>query len=152
MIKPELRWPLGIAAVLGLFILFLVATVLFSRTLPLNLVSSDYYENALNYQKKQDLIRHTREKSAALSIDHQAGLALLILSNPRHDPAQAVSGKITFFRPSDAGQDFVLDLALDAAGRQQVSTAGLTRGPWNLMIHWQVDADEYYQETALILE
>ncbi|MCB0259425.1 MAG: FixH family protein [Calditrichaeota bacterium] len=152
MIKPELRWPLGIAGVLGLFILFLVATVLFSRTLPLNLVSNDYYENALNYQKKQDLIRHTLEKSAALSIDHQAEVALLILRNPLHDPALTVSGKITFFRPSDASQDFVLSLALDEGGQQQISTASLTRGLWNLMIHWQVDADEYYQETALILE
>lgn len=152
MIKPELRWPLGIAGVLGLFILFLVATVFFSRTLPLNLVSNDYYENALNYQQKLDLIQRTRENAAAFSIDYQAGAALLTLSNPRHDPARAVSGKISFYRPSDAGQDFMLSLALDENGRQQVSTADLTRGPWNLMIHWQVDADEYYQETMLILE
>lgn len=152
MIKPELRWPLGIAGVLGLFILFLVATVLFSRTQPLNLVSSDYYENALNYQKKLDLIRRTRERSAEFSIDYQAGAALLTLSSPQYDPTREISGKITFFRPSDAAQDFVLPLALDESGRQQVSTGGLSRGPWNLMMHWQVDADEYYQETPLILE
>lgn len=152
MIKPELRWPLGIAGALGLFILFLVAVVWFSRTQPLNLVSNEYYENALNYQKKLDLIQRTREKSAEFSIDYQAGSALLTLSNAHHAPGRETSGKITFFRPSDATQDFVLPLALDESGRQQVSTFSLSRGPWNLMIHWQMDGDEYYQETSLILE
>lgn len=152
MIKPELRWPLGIAGVLGLFILFLVAFVWFSRTQPLNLVSNDYYENALNYQKKLDLIRRTREKSAEFSIDYQTDIALLTLSNAQQAPGREISGKITFFRPSDATQDFVLPLALDESGRQQVSTSGLSRGPWNLMIHWQMDGDEYYQETSLTLE
>ncbi|RMI09350.1 MAG: hypothetical protein D6681_07205, partial [Calditrichaeota bacterium] len=75
----------------------------------------------------------------------------LILSLPSGENRQDWQGKVTFFRPSDATQDFTLPLQPDSSGRQVFSVAHLSRGLWRVQLFWQVDTLEFFHETAVNL-
>ena len=74
----------------------------------------------------------------------------IVLSLPRAHAATA-AGTVTLYRPSDAGADRVGPLAVDAAGRQQVSLDALARGRWLLQVRWSAEGRDYYFEEPVIV-
>ena len=123
-------------------ILFLVYKSSLQKT---DLVASDYYAKELQYQNVINSTNNAAQLSTSASVkDEENNIALSM-------PLEAVnaSGKIEFYRPSDASKDFTLPLNIDANGKQTFNKLRFVHGAYNVKISWSKEGKDYYTEQFL---
>ena len=145
----KLNWGTGIALVYVVFAAATTGFVTFAMSRTVDLVSDDYYAQALHQDERMQAERNTQALQPAPSVA-RAGAGAIVLSLPRVHAATA-TGTVTWYRPSDSSADRVEPLAVDADGRQQVSLAALARGRWLLQVRWSAEGHAYYFEEAVIV-
>ena len=150
--KKVISWPLGITLVYVFFVTALIAWLLFSFTQDVNLVTDDYYEQELKYQDQIDRIQRTRALSHQLTWQYDKMTKNVTLHLHQDADPQQISGRLIFFRPSDAGHDKQVAINLNAEGMQSVNAANLLPGLWRLKIFWNRNQEEYYSEGILVIE
>jgi hypothetical protein len=148
-VSVKLNWGTGIALVYTIFAAATTGFVTFAMSRSVDLVSDDYYAQALHLDERMEAERNTQALQPAPNVARPDPGAI-VLSLPRAHAATA-SGTITWYRPSDSGADRVDTLALDADGRQQVSMAALARGRWLLQVRWAAGGRNYYFEEPVIV-
>ena len=145
-------WPLGIILVYGLFFLFLIGFLIFSRFQNRDLVVRDYYEQDQIYQQQIERVKRTRNLADKIKINYDRANQQITLQFPvEWDPA-TITGQIHFFRPAEAKLDRMIPLNLSEQGVQSTDLRQFARGLWRMKIHWDVDGVEYYQEEVFIVE
>ncbi len=145
------RWPVAIAVFYSLFVLILVAFVIYTRYQTVNLVSDDYYQQELIYQQQIDRIKRTDSLVNPVRWSHDEVQKLLTLHFSPELEIEQIQGQILFFRPSDAEQDKLIAINLTSDGSQTISTKQLTPGYWKLKIFWQLKKEDFYKEGVLII-
>jgi nitrogen fixation protein FixH len=150
--KKKSRWGYGIAGVYIFFALATLGFVIFSRFHQMDLVTKKYYEEELQYQDHIDRSQRTQSLSKALEWEYNATAKIIILKFPADNAVKGISGKIMFFRPSDAAQDLIVPIELSTEGHQLVSASHLSKGMWRMKIFWNAAETEYYSEEILVIE
>jgi hypothetical protein len=145
----QLNWGTGIALVYTVFAAATTGFVTFAMNRSVDLVSNDYYTQALHQNERMQAERNTQALQPAPSVA-RSGPSVIVLSLPRAHATTAV-GSITWYRPSDSSADRVDTLAIDSAGRQRLSLAVLARGRWLLQVRWSADGRAYYFEEPVIV-
>jgi nitrogen fixation protein FixH len=143
---PRIHWGLAIALVYAAFASATVGFVVFAVRQPVDLVSADYYARSLRQDDRAAAERRAAALGAAIACRIAGGA--LIVTVPRDATGGAI-GTLTLYRPSDGRADRVVPLALDAAGTQRVSLAGVARGRWQLQLEWAAGGVRYYHEQRL---
>ena len=138
------RWPVAIAVFYSLFVLILVAFVIYTRYQTVNLVSDDYYQQELIYQQQIDRIKRTDSLVNPVRWSHDEVQKLLTLHFSPELEIEQIQGQILFFRPSDAQQDKLIAINLTSDGSQKISTEQLTPGYWKLKIFWQLNGSQRF--------
>ena len=149
--KKYRSWPAGIAIIYILFVVILLALVIFSSYHSVDLVAKDYYEQEIKYQQQIDRINRADSLSAPVSWHHDKKQRLVTIQFPMELIADDVEGNILFFRPSDAKQDKLMALRLSSKNIQTISTQHLIPGLWKLKIFWQIDQKDFYAEGILVI-
>ena len=145
-----LRFTWGTAVALA-YVAFATATTgfaVFAIGRPVDLVSPDYYARALQQDQQIAAIRSTAALGASASVV-SGGDRTAILSLPAAQAGTA-RGTITLYRAADASADRVLDLRLDANGRQTITFDELPRGQWSVHVRWTANGREFYLERSLV--
>jgi len=150
--KTKLSWPWAIAIFYICFVLLLLGYVIYSTFNHIDLVSYDYYTQEIKYQQQIDRINRTRslKQSVEWSYDREKKIIILNFAPAQND--QRISGKIIFFRPSDANQDKTIKLKPDKNGIQLIPVNSLSEGFWRIKIFWNLNQLEFYQEGIVIIE
>jgi len=149
--KKYRSWPAGISIIYILFVVILLALVIFSSYHSVDLVAKDYYEQEIKYQQQIDRINRADSLSAPVSWHHDKEQRLVTIQFPMELIADDVEGNILFFRPSDAKQDKLMALRLSSKNIQTISTQHLIPGLWKLKIFWQIDQKDFYAEGILVI-
>jgi len=149
--KKYRSWPAGIAIIYILFVVILLALVIFSSYHSVDLVAKDYYEQEIKYQQQIDRINRADSLSAPVSWHHDKEQRLVTIQFPMELIADDVEGNILFFRPSDAKQDKLMAIRLSSKNIQTISTQHLIPGLWKLKIFWQIDQKDFYAEGILVI-
>jgi len=147
--RGSLNWGGGIAIVYLLFAGATIGFVSFAMGRRVELVSPDYYDQALHQDDRMQAERNARALGAALSVT-QVEPAVVVLSLPR-DQRGRLHGTLTLYRPSNERADREAPITLDANGRQEISLAGLARGRWLLRARWSVEGRGYYLEHPVLV-
>lgn len=145
--KFKYNWGWGIAIFYTVFVLFLIANVLFSSLQRTDLVEDDYYEKELKYQDKINKIKRYNELAEKIEII-QTGNSLVI-KYPKTFDKNLVKGKLHFYKPSNALQDRVENIKLNDNNLQIVDVSGFPSGFWRLKIDWSVGDSSYYLEKEI---
>jgi hypothetical protein len=145
-------WPIGIAIIYTVFVLVLVAFVIFSRFHNVDLVTEDYYDQEIKYQEQINRIDRAQSLPEPVNWIYDNKKSTVNVNFPPDFKPNQVRGNILFFRPSDAKQDKLVALNLSADGTQQISTKNLTPGFWKIKVFWHVMKNEYYKEGILVVE
>ena len=130
------------------FALSTVGFVAFAMSRDVELVSDDYYAQALAHDGHMQAVANGDALGAAASLTLAAGQVRLGL------PATMVPGMhgtATLYRASDARADRTMALAPAADGTIVIPTAGLVSGRWQLRVQWSAGGRDYYIERALRL-
>jgi nitrogen fixation protein FixH len=152
MKKPLNPWPVGIFAAFGLFVAGTVALVVTASSNRMDLVSPDYYEQELRYQKKLDGLNRTQQLPAGVKVSFDATRKSITLTLPAEHARQLARGEITFFRPSAAGLDRRVELQLSPDGTQSLDASALQPGLWKIRVQWQVAGEEFFLDETLVVK
>lgn len=136
------NWGTGIALAYTTFAVATMGFVAFAMTRPVDLVSTDYYGDALRH----DATASARANATALGETFDIAVddvARHVVVTWPAAMAPNVTGTATFYRPSSAGLDREMALAPDASGSQTLPTGDLVAGRWQLRISWQAEGRQY---------
>jgi len=144
------NWGTGIALVYTTFAVATAGFVTFAMGRSVDLVSRDYYAQALQQDQKMDAERNALLLQPAASVAQPTG-RLAVLSLPA-DHAGSARGRLTLYRPSDAAADISMPLTLDGNGQQRLSLDGVIAGHWILKVRWSAGSRDYYFERPVFVQ
>ncbi len=134
----------------GLFVIFMITLVtLCIRQKDVTLVSDDYYKKEIAYQAEIEKLSNNEHLSTPVKITYAGDKQLVSLSFPEEQ--KGATGKVQFYRPSDAKKDFTIDLKLTETAVQQIPVTSLSKGLWVVKIEWEKSGTAYLKEEKLVL-
>lgn len=142
------HWGTGIAAVYVSFAAATIAFAVFAMGQRVELVSADYYQRALDYDRRMAAVANAAAHRDAVRIDASPDGRTLTLIWVDHRP-DTDAGAVTLYRASDATFDRMIAVAPDHRGRQTISLAGLPPGRWLVQVLWRASGCEFYIEQAV---
>jgi nitrogen fixation protein FixH len=145
-------WPCAIIAWFALFISAMAAWMTVAMRQQMDLVRSDYYEEEVRFQRQLDRLNRTAPIRNEISIRHDRALSVVTLRLPNAHLSPQPSGRIHFYRPSDAALDFEIPLAVDAAGLQCIGTQALRGGLWKIRAQWNTAGHDYFFEEGIVVD
>ncbi|MET4075915.1 FixH family protein [Hymenobacter sp. UYCo722] len=149
-IKPRTIWPYAIIAVFVLFASYIGYMVQQAMRTTVDLVSPDYYQQELAYQKRMESVARTAALPAPVELRYEAAAQRLTLQLPPALASQPVKGQLHFFRPSDQRLDF--SLPLQAGANQPFSTAKMQPGYWRVRLDFTAGGQAYFVEKELLIK
>lgn len=139
-----MNWGHKIIIVFVVFAAGILTLVTKSMRTRIDMVTPDYYGEELKYQQVIDGKENAGRLSAPVGISQDdAGVLISLPSELRN---KHITGKVTFYRPSDSGKDVFMPLQPDQSGQQLVSRQLFIRGPYKVKIAWTMNDRPYYQE------
>jgi hypothetical protein len=141
-------WPWAVALAYGGFAATMIGLVIFSLHNPTDLVSKDYYAQELKHQQRIDSERRARDDAHPPLMRYDRNRNAFVVEFASHAPD---TGKLTFYRPSDAKLDRTVPLGLDAAGKQVIAVTDLEPGLWRMRLEWTRNSEDYYMEEVAVL-
>lgn len=143
-------WPYGIMAFFAVAISATAWLIVLACREPNQLVAADYYDQEIRYQSRVDQEARTRMWESKISATHLPEPGVVVVQLPSEHAATA-TGFIDIYRPSAAGSDRRIVLALDANGRQAVPAREWTPGLWKVRLQWKVGGENFYAERKVVL-
>ena len=144
-------WPKLIIAAFAGFALFIGNMVRQAMQTEVDLVSQDYYQQEIAFQKHINQVQATQALNGQVSITLAAAAEQLSLVFPAESGPEPVAGQIHFFRPSNAKLDFTLPLQLNQDHQQHIPTHSLAKGLWRVHLTWQRQGQDYFLEKVITL-
>jgi nitrogen fixation protein FixH len=149
MTTMKIGWGTRIAFLYGGFVLIIAALVIGSMRQNYDLVSKDYYQQELEYQKTIDAGKNQAALSAPVHL--HANESNVVLKFPSEFEGKTLAGKIHFYSPVDAAMDKSFELVAEN-NSMFIRRSELHNATYKVKIGWQVDGKEYYQESAINLK
>ncbi len=143
-----MNWGYRIFFSFVIFIGIIITMVVISMKQDVNLVAEDYYKQEIAYQDQIERIKRTNalEKQPEVSYNPQTRMVTIDVFTDGIE-----SGKVHFFRPSDANRDRQLDFPEGGHGKMVVPVEGWLNGLWQVKMQWSVAGSEYYAEKTITL-
>ncbi|MBS1517509.1 MAG: FixH family protein [Bacteroidetes bacterium] len=132
--------------IFGLGISLLLA-ISFSNNI--DLVDEHYYEQEINYQKQIDILKESGEINNNLMITLNGGNAVVNISD--FDKFRDLTGKIIFYRSSDASMDFTVDFKPAPDGSQIISAKDMKAGSWKVKFELYRNDKKYFVEKNIFI-
>lgn len=143
-----MSWGKGIILVFTVFMIGIGVMVYKSMTKNIDLVSNNYYEKELKYQDQINKINNTKSLAQGVKIETNSGA--VIITYPGN--SGKVTGEVSFYKPSDAKNDFKINVASGSDLKQIISTEKLTKGLWKVQVNWAMDGKEYFNEEKVMIQ
>ncbi|MEO8514829.1 MAG: FixH family protein [Ignavibacteria bacterium] len=143
-----MSWGKGIILVFAVFMLGIGVMVYKSMTKNIDLVSNNYYEKELKYQEQINKINNTRTLKEGLKIVSTGSEVIITYPSDKN----SIKGEISFYKPSDAGNDFKASVEPGSDMRQIFNTQKLTKGLWKVQINWAMDGKDYFNEEKVMIQ
>ena len=124
-------WPFGIIAALVIFMGGTVTLVVVAVTQRNDLVSPDYYEQEMGYQKRLEHLNRTHTWDSQIQVGLGDAPREVVVRLPAEHAARGLTGNVDFYRPAGAVMDRRVALAADAEGRQRIRVGDdASQGVW----------------------
>lgn len=144
-----MNWGKGIALSLVLFMGFIIILAVRMMSQKLDLVSSNYYEQGVEYEQQQIAASNYGALAEGITVNPNAEQAMLEITYPVS--LRTASGYIVLYRPSDRAMDRSYEVAYDTNGIQLISTHDLASGRWELQFTLKAESQDYQHQTNLYL-
>lgn len=143
------NWALGMVLLYGGFAAFVLAFLVYSSFQKVELVAPNYYEQEIKYQDQIEKIKRTKALTEGLAWSISG--RRLTIRFPEAQRDKAISGTVTFYRPSDASLDRKVPLAIGASLQQEFPLTSLEPGWWKMKVVWTAGTESYYHEEEFSL-
>ncbi|MBI3519163.1 MAG: FixH family protein [Bacteroidetes bacterium] len=139
----------GKIVILYLSFVALILTLVFNcYSMDVDLVSTDYYAQEINFQQKINATNN--EKDLPSSITHVVNDQSIILSIDSALLSKDFQGTVTFFRPSDSKKDVSLKMNF-VNYKQVIDAKELIHGAYKLQLSWTSNKKNYFKEDVIFI-
>ena len=142
-------WPAAIVIAFAVFIPVTAGLIVLALGNKHELTRPDYYEQELRHQQVMERVARARELGPAASIAFDIAKQRITVVLPAEHARRMATGCVRLYRPSEAGLDRELPLALDRTGVQTLDVHDLRPGLWRVQVAWTVDGREHLLEQRL---
>lgn len=142
-------WPYGLITAFVLFFGAMATVITIAVTHKETLVSSNYYEQEIAYQKQLDALGRAQQAGAKLQYDASEGQLLVVL--PEGQMAAAQKGTVVFYRPSAPALDTTGYFSAGPNRVCKVDATKLVAGPWTAKVSWESAGQTYYLEQKFVV-
>ena len=147
--KIKLNWGFGIVIFIGIFMTFILSLVYKCSQQKVDLVSADYYDKEIQYQKQINRMNNSALLDKQVLISSENGM--ITLQFPDKFRNSKLDGSITFFKPDNSAHDFEVPLKINSELSQSLSSKQMAPGRWNVKVNYKDDQTEYYAEQKINL-
>jgi hypothetical protein len=147
--KIKFNWGTGIIIASLLFMAFTVITGITLMNQKVDLVTDNYYEKELKYQKHIDKEQRTKQINSNIDIT-QTGGKVSISFRDSVSPGD-IKGEVKFYRPSDSAKDFAVPLSLNQSRIHFIDISGKDKGYWKVQVNWSENNNDYYFEKPILI-
>ncbi len=147
--KIKFNWGFGILISIIFFMAATVVMVTLSMNQKIDLVTDNYYEKTLTYQKQIDKESRSSKYEndfEVFSVDKNINIKF-----PEIFSSVPVKGELYFYRPSNANDDFTIPINLDDKGKQIISSAQMEKGFWKVKVEWAAAKENYFCEKSIVI-
>lgn len=146
MLKLHWGWKIGLAY--SVFVVLIVFMVIRSNQQHFDLVTKNYYDAEIGYQKVIDAGKNQSALSSPIAI--HADASTVSIDFPADFSGKAISGDINFYSPVNAEWD--RNFKIDAKNNTvTVGRSALQNTRYIIKITCMVDGKSYYQESEIQL-
>lgn len=145
-----MNWGLRIAVLLIVFVSGMVSLVIFSFSKNIELVTDNYYEKDKLYQERIDSEIRSNELEHDLTIFQDD--KYLTFSFPENMNRENISGKINFYRPSEATLDANFEISPSESNSQKFNLAAFKNGFWKVNVNWNYNGNSYFKSDTLTIQ
>ena len=139
----------GKIVILYLSFVTLILTLVFNcYSMDVDLVSSDYYAQEINFQQKINATNN--EKDLKSSITHSLNDKSITLTIDSALMSKDFNGTINFFRPSDSKKDVQLKMNF-VNNEQVIDTKQLVHGAYKMQLSWTSNQKNYFKEEVIFI-
>ena len=146
--KFKWNWGKGIFLFFTIYVLFLAIFFFYTLFHQEGLVTENYYEKDLQYQKQIERIERTLALGDSFSIKYFPAKSIIKINFPKTFDATRISGTVRMYRPSDIRKDFTLPIRIDSSMVMTISTGQMQSGFWKIKVNWKADSVEYFGERS----
>jgi nitrogen fixation protein FixH len=146
----KLNWGFGIAVAYILFAGSMVVFAVKASQQHYDLVTPDYYNDAVKYQQKIDAEKNALSSSSKLNIEFLPDIREVVLSSAAKN--KRIKGTLLFYKPDKAGFDFEIKFLLNADGSQHLPVHAIASGYWKIKASYTLDGDDCYTEKKIVIK
>lgn len=143
-----MSWGTKIIISFAVFMTGMMIMVFYVFNLKMDLVEDNYYEQEIKYQDHINTLKNSNDFSDKLMIKKEKENIYFQFPAEGSVPG----GEIFFYRPSDAGKDFKLNIATKEDRSQEINTTNLTPGIWEIQVTWYSDNNKYFKEERVYID
>ena len=144
----KIGWGWKIAILYSGFVILILTLVIGANRQHFDLVSKDYYDAELGYQKVLDAGKNQTALSHPLNIHADANS--VVIDFPDEFKSQALTGNIQFYAPVNAEWD--RNFKINAKDNTvSIARSALKNTRYTIKISCSVDGKSYYQESEIYL-
>lgn len=148
MNKLKFNWGVGITLFIILFVGFMLTLVFKAGQQNHELVTENYYEKELEFKAildKKENAKNTFAEQLTCEIKKDS---VIILFPPEVNGN--ITGNIYFFKPSKKADDITFKINTTDHSHS-IPLQQLTSGMFKVKVDWQVNKEEYYNESTLVI-
>lgn len=143
----KFNWGNGIAITYVVFALLMIGLVIKASQQNNDLVTTDYYDKAVNYQQQIDA--NNRGRNQQISIHNNLNRNQIEIIYP--EEFELTRGNITFYKPDNASLDFNVEMKPNSTNVQQLATSKMANGKWKIKLSWTHNNQAYYKEESIFV-
>lgn len=145
----KFNWGIGIAMLYTGFVIGILTLVVMSSRQKVDLVTENYYEEELGFQRRIDKIERTKALAKPLlwGVNHEG----IQLQFPENMKGKTITGKVKLYCPSDNRKDREFAIHPSADMGQLIASKQLVPGRYKLQVEWQADSIAYWNEGAVVI-
>ncbi|AIY12995.1 FixH family protein [Cellulophaga baltica] len=128
------------------FILFFVIRMNMDDKANHDLVTEEYYQEEIGYQKEIDAVKNANHNSKKISL--QKTSEGLEISFPENLNNKEIKGTVSLYRPSNKHLDFDFPISLSDS-HLLVPDKRLLEGRWDIKISWEYQNEEYLHKEKI---
>lgn len=145
----KIGWGWKIAVLYGGFVVLILTLVLKANSQHFDLVSKDYYEEEIAYQKVLDAGKNQSALSQPVSI--HANSSAVVIEFPAEFRSKIMTGDVRFYAPVNAEWDRDFKINTDN-NTFTIQRSALHNTRYTIKISCTVDGKSYYQESEILLQ
>lgn len=145
----KISWGIKIFTLYGVFVLFVLALVIFTMTKDVGLVTENYYEKELSHQEHIDKLKRTEALEEGLKITMAENTVNFTF--PRLATPEQFDGVIYLYRPSNNLLDKTFSFSLDTSYVHVLPASNFAKGLWKIKVVWNVGENSYFNEKIIMV-